>query len=215
MMNHKIGKYLVALCTLLVMFALPGLARADDMGTHPAHPGEGNNECPVGLVSGMTLDDEFGAGASQITHCVKKRHDLKVMFQINRFCGDVTASDADCKGAYALGNMLNVIKDYEITAGMKRGIDYRMIAVVYGGGGKMLLKGNKFEGQVKTLMDEGVKFYFCQNTLRGFIRGGLIPNPVTTGIPASDSLIDGVEYVTAGISSVFDHEALGWANIAP
>lgn len=214
-MNHKIGKYLVAFCTLFVVFALPGLARADGTGTPPVNPGNGNNECPVGLVSGMTLDQEFGDGSSQITHCVQKRHDVKVMFQINRFCGDVTASDADCKSPYALGNMLNVIDDYEITAGMKRGIDYQMIAVVYGGGGKMLLKGNKFESRVKTLMDDGVKFYFCQNTLRGFIRGGLIPNPATTGIPAADSLIDGVEYVTAGISSVFDHEALGWSNIAP
>ena len=214
-MSYRLEKFLAALSALLIVFALPGLARADNMGAPPLNPGSGNNECPVGLVSGQTLDDEFGGGSSLITHCVHKRHDVKVMFQINRFCGDEDASDADCKGPYALGNMVNVIKDYEITAGMKRGIDYQMIAVVYGGGGKMLLKGNKFESRVKTLMDEGVKFYFCQNTLRGFIRAGLIPNPATTGIPAADSLIDGVEYVTAGITSVFDHEALGWANIAP
>jgi len=214
-MSRKIGKYLFALCTLAA-FSMPSLVRADSTGSAGNGPDDNSNvACPVGLVSGMTLDQEFGAGASALTNCVKKRHDVKAMFQIDRFCGNVTSTNAACTGAYGLGNMQNVIDDYEITDGMKRGIDYKMIAIVYGGGGNMLLKGNKFESQVKALMAEGVTFYFCQNTLRGFIKAGLIPNPVTTGIPASDSLIDGVQYVTAGLSAVLDHEARGWSNIAP
>ena len=213
-MSLKIGKYLLSL-SALVAFSMPSLVRADSMGS-PNGPDEHSNEaCPVGLVSGMTLDQEFGAGAGALTNCVKKRHDVKSMFQINRFCGDVTASNAACTGAYGLGNMQNVIDDYEITDGMKRGVDYKMIAVVYGSGGLMLIKGNKFASKVQALMAEGVTFYLCENTLRGFIKAGLIPNPATTGIPASDSLIPGVQYVTAGLSAVLDHEERGWANIAP
>ncbi len=209
-MNHKMVNYVFALCTL-AMFAVPTFARADNSDGS----GNGNNRCPVGLVSGMTLDQEFGPGASMITHCVEKRHDVKSMFTINRFCGDATKSNADCTGPYALGNMKNVIDDYEITAGMKQGRDYQLIAVVYGGGGLMLLKGNKFESQVKDLMAKGVKFYFCQNTARGFIKAGLLPNFSTSGMPASSGLIDGVEYVTAGVTAVLDHEARGWNNINP
>lgn len=209
-MNLKIGKYLLAL-SALVAFSMPSLVRADSMGS----PDHGNTACPVGLVSGMTLDQEFGAGASALTNCIKKRHDVKSMFQIDRYCGNVTSTNAACTGPYALGNMQNVIDDYEITDGMKRGVDYKMIAIVYSSGGNMLLKGDKFASQVAALQAEGVTFYFCQNTLRGFIKAGLIPNPVTTGIPASDSLLPGVQYVTAGVSAVLDHEARGWSNIAP
>ena len=175
----------------------------------------GNNECPVGLVSGLTLDQEFWPGASLITHCVQKRHDVRVLFQIDRFCWDPTMSNAACTGAYALGNMKNVIDDYEITSGMVRGRDYKMIAVVYGSGGLMLRKGNKFESKVKALMAEGVKFYFCQNTARAFIKAGLLPNFSTSGQPAASGLIDGVEYIIGGVTSVLDHEALGWSVIAP
>ncbi len=213
-MSLKIGKYLLAL-SALVAFSMPSFVRADSMGSPNGPDDNSNVACPVGLVSGMTLDQEFGAGASALTNCVKKRHDVKSMFQIDRFCGNVTASNAACTSPYALGNMKNALDDYDITDGMKPGIDYKMIAIVYGGGGMMLLKGNKFESQVKAMMARGVKFYLCQNTLRGFIKAGLVPNPVTTGIPASDSFIDGVQYVTAGVTAVMDHEARGWSNISP
>ena len=38
--------------------------------------GGGNNECPVGLVSGQTLDDEFGSGTSDLTKCLDRRHNV-------------------------------------------------------------------------------------------------------------------------------------------
>ena len=212
-MNHKMVSYACSLC-LMAIFSVPTLALADTQFNGDS-PGMGNNECPVGLVSGLTLDQEFGPGASAITHCVQKRHDVRVLFQIDRFCGDPTKSNAMCTGPYALGNMDNAVNDYEITDGMVRGRDYKMIAVVYGSGGLMLRKGNKFESKVKALMAEGVKFYFCQNTVRGFIKAGLLPNFSTSGQPAASGLIDGVEYVTAGVTSVLDYEARGWSVIAP
>lgn len=207
-MNYQPMKYVAALLAT-VLFALPGLASADNADSN------GNTQCPVGLVSGMTLNQEFGPGASQITHCIRKRHHVKVAFDLTHFCSDEESSPADCTRAYGLGQMMNVIRDYEITAGMKRGIDYKMIAIVYGRGGLLLLKNGKFADQVKALMADGVTFYLCQNTARGFIRAGLLPNFPATGIPASAGLIDGVQYVTAGISAVLDHELTGWAVVKP
>ena len=47
-----------------------------------AAPG-GNNACPVGLVSGLPLDEEFGAGTQELTRCLERRHNVKVVVQVN------------------------------------------------------------------------------------------------------------------------------------
>lgn len=208
-MKHVPLKCVAALLTLAVI-TLPGFARADNAASN------GNTECPVGLVSGMTLNQEFGPGTSQITHCIKKRHHVLIAFQLTHFCGDEESTPAACKRAYGLGQMMNVIHDYEITAGMKRGVDYKMIAIAYGDGGRLLLKdNNQFAAEVKALMADGVTFYMCQNTTRGFIRAGLLPNYVTTGIPVETGLIAGTQFVTAGVSAIADHELRGWAVVKP
>ena len=205
------------ICVLLgslVMLACSNLAFASGDDDH------GKAKCPVGLVNNLTLNAEFGPGSSSITHCVKVRHHLKVVVEINRRCrswSDSSSSGSCSGGPDALGNMENMVKDYEITNGMKRGRDYTMIAIVHGGGGRLLIKGNDYESNVQHLMDEGVKFYFCQNTARGFIRAGILPD--FTSDPAGDSatahLIPGVEYVTAGFTAIADHEAQGWTVVSP
>ena len=127
-----------------------------------------NIKCPVNLINGLTLDDEFGAGTAAITRCLVK-DDIKVVYQINKFCNDAT-----CTRAYALGNILNAIQDYEITHGMSRR-NYRIAAVVHSDGANIILNNdglpagsprNPFETQVKNLIEQGVQFYFCQNTAR-------------------------------------------------
>jgi intracellular sulfur oxidation DsrE/DsrF family protein len=197
--------------SVLAMLSLPLLAHAD------RHERGGNNECPVGLVNNLTLDQEFGPGASELTHCVRKRHHLKVAVEINRKCRGTMNADRSCdrSGPDALGNMENMIKDYEITTGMKRGRDYHMIAIVHGSGGFLLLRGGEYQSRIEHLMGEGVKFYFCQNTARGFIRGGLLPDFSTTGRSATDQLIDGVEYVTAGFTAIADRQQHGWSVVTP
>ncbi|MHB1186062.1 DsrE family protein [Thiobacillus sp.] len=172
----------------------------------------GNNECPVGLVSGMSLDDEFGPGSQELTRCIKKRHDVKMVVQIFQLCANGAAT---CTSPYALGNISNILDDYEITHGMKAGRDYEVVAVLHGSGGRMALKGNPFESQVKGLMARGVKFYFCQNTTRGFIRAGILPNYQATGNSATDQLIEGMQYTTAGLTSIADFQALGYQYIQP
>jgi intracellular sulfur oxidation DsrE/DsrF family protein len=203
-MNNKYGTFL-AFLSILAFLSFPMHAQADE-GSHHS-----NVACPVGLVSGLTLDEEFGTGASAITHCVKVRHHLRVAVEINRMCRSVTDTSSDCShgGPAALGNMENMIKDYEITSGMKQGRDYEMIAIVHGGGGSLLLKDNVFEGNVMHLMSEGVKFYFCQNTARGFLRSGRVSGDITA------QLIDGVEYVTAGFTALADKQQQGWSVVTP
>lgn len=198
--------------SMLAMCLTISFAYADNDDSH------GNSECPVGLVNGLTLDQEFGPGASSITHCVRKRHHLKVAVEINRRCRSWADSSrtGPCMGSPdALGNMENMIKDYEITNGMTRGKDYTMIAIVHGGGGFLLIKGNQYESNVQHLMDEGVKFYFCQNTARGFIRGGFLPDYNAGAGSATDALIPGVEYVTAGFTAIADRQQQGWSVVSP
>ncbi len=200
----------------------------------------GNNECPVGLVKGLSLDDEFGPGTEELTKCIKKRHQVKMVVQINQFC----TNQANCANTpYALGNLSNIIDDYEITHGMKAGRDYEIVAILHSPGGMMALKNssynggtagdpnatppvastppalvtnrNPFEQKIKDLMARGVKFYFCQNTTRAYIGNRTLPNYQTTGISATDQMIDGMEYTTAGLTSLADFQAQGYQYIQP
>lgn len=204
-MINKYGSF-AALLSILAFLSFPIHAQADEGHHHD------NVACPVGLVNGLTLDEEFGPGSSSITHCVKVRHHLRVAVEINRKCRAAMDDNGNCVGggAAARGNMKNMVKDYEITSGMKQGRDYRMIAIVHGKGGFLLLKGNEYEDDVKALMDQGVKFYFCQNTARGFIHGGILPAGDATA-----QLIDGVEYVTAGFTALADKQQQGWSVVTP
>lgn len=164
-----------------------------------------NVACPVGFVSGLPLDEEFGPGVSALTHCNRVRHDVKVVFQLN--------SATNC---YGLGNIVNVIDDYEITEGMVRGRDYEIAAIVHGAGGEMVVKdgvngyANDCQARVEDLIARGVKFYFSQNRARAYLRVGRL----TSGMVV-DQVIDGVEYVPAGLGAIADFEARGWQYIQP
>jgi len=175
-------------------------------GSVQADPDNNSNEaCPVGLVSGQTLDQEFGPGVAALTQCNKKRHNVKLVFQLN--------ANAGC---YGLGNITNVIDDYEITHGMVRGRDYQLAAIVHSAGGTMVVKNgvngfaNPCEAQVSALIAKGVKFYFCQNTSRAYLRNGRL----TSGM-VKEQVIDGVEYVTAGLGAISDFQSRGWNYVQP
>lgn len=205
-----------AVIALLAAFAAtPALAQ--DKG--------GNNECPVGLVSGLALDDEFGPGTQELTRCIKRRHNVKVVIQVNQKCADTA-----CTRAYALGNISNILDDYEITHGMRPGKDFEVVAVVHSGGGDLLLQNgyqfndtvkgtvtiaNPFQGAVQDLMDRGVRFLFCQNTTRGFMNSGKLPSWQQGEGSATDAVIPGVEYTTAGVSAIADFQKLGYEYIQP
>ncbi|MFO7602345.1 MAG: DsrE family protein [Gammaproteobacteria bacterium] len=216
----SIKNLLCVMPLLACVWASPVLA--DD-----EHAKKGNQECPVGLVSGMTLDEEFGLGSQGLTQCIKHRNKVKVVVQINQFCASATPNAA-CTRPYALGNITNIINDYEITHGMVQGRDYEIVAVIHSGAGFLALTNegyngngdfvsgrNQFEGAVKTLMDKGVKFYFCQNTTRGYIANNILPAAGETAGGATAELIPGMNYTTAGVSSIVDYQRQGYRYIQP
>lgn len=184
-----------------------------------------NNECPVGLVNDLTLDEEFGPGTEELTHCIERRHNVKLLVQINQYCSGALKADGTCARPYALGNIYNVIADYEITYGMRPGKDYEIVAVVHSGGGPLVIQDgtngvvvNEFEGQVEDLMNQGVKFYFCMNTTRGFQSSGRLPADATSALVTSvDShgVEHSVEYVTAGITALADFQDQGYRYVQP
>lgn len=194
---------------------------------------KGNNECPVGLVTGISMDDEFGPGTQDRTQCLKKRHNVKMVVQINQFCTSAATPESCAASPYGLNNIRNILDDYEVTHGMKPGKDYEMVVVLHSPGGRMALKNtsirgdgtevtgrNPFEGTIRGLMARGVKFYFCQNTTRAFLNqpGTAItslPKYLTSGISATDQMIEGMEYTTAGLTSIADFQARGYAYIQP
>lgn len=176
--------------------------------------------CPGGEKMGMDLDAEFGPGAGSATRCLQKRDRQKVVIQINQFCrDDVPHAECALERGYALGNIRNMIKDYELH-GMQVGRDVEIAVVVVAEGGFLLLKDdaahanfrgtNQFQSQVEDLLDQGVRFYFCQNTARGLMKKGAM----TKGM-ATMEVITGVEWVTSGISAIPDFESRGYQYYQP
>ena len=169
-------------------------------------------DCPVGLLNGMTLDDEFGPGTAALTRCISKRDQVKVVYQINQQC-----KNSACTKPYAIGNIINAINDYEITHGMSAD-EYEIVAVVHSGGWPLILNNdagvdgsgaptgtrrhNNFQPEMEALLAKGVRVVFCQNTAR------------SKGV-RTDDLIPGVEYVTAGVTALADYQALGYSFVQP
>ena len=160
-------------------------------------------KCPVGLVAGMTIEEEFGPGAAAVTRCLKKTNNVKVVYNVLRDCRG-SAGSACMAGSgkpFAIGNIENAISDYNITHGMDRD-DRDIVAVVYGNGANLILKDNLFEDKVESLLANGVKIYFCQNTARA------------KGIKLED-MIDGVEFITSGVTALADFQRLGYSVVTP
>jgi intracellular sulfur oxidation DsrE/DsrF family protein len=204
-----IVKRVVAAVGLMALLSLTNYALADD-GHHKA----GAKSCE-NKTGGMSFDEEFGAGAGELTRCIEKRHKVKVVYQVNQFCRDDVALP-ECQRPYALGNISHAIEDYEVNYGMKAGKDYEIVAVVTSSGGNLMVQnqfarqGNQFEGLVRELMSKGVKFYFCQNTVRSMMKKNLItPGQATTEI------IPGVKFVTAGVTAMPDFVEKGYVLIQP
>lgn len=168
-------------------------------------------ECPDNLVQSGVIDAEFGAGAQAVTRCLRnqgERRSLKVVYQVNQQC-----KDSKCTAGYALGNINNAIKDYEITHGMTQGENYEINAVVHGGGWTQIVQDgatldngnmvqNPFQGAVEALLAKGVKIYFCQNTARS--KGVKLHN-----------MIPGVEFVTSGVTALADFQSIGYMLVQP
>ena len=192
---------LFVLVTTTAVFHMPSSQADAKLG--------GNEACPVGLVSGMTLDTEFGPGSSTITHCLERRHEVKLVLQINQYCLD-NVSNAQCTRPFGLIHAANMVDDYEVTHGMVAGRDYEFVIVAHTGGGPLMLKESRFADQVRALQARGVKFYMCQNATRALIRSGVLPPG-----DATSHLIENVEYVTAGVTAIVDFQKRGYRYVQP
>lgn len=156
-------------------------------------------QCPVGLVNGLTLDEEFGPGAAEITRCLVRRRGVRILFPLLRECTD---NASPCTRPYALGSIRNAIRDYEVTHGMINGTDFRVTAIAYGSGHKLVLRGNPFEQEIIALLKQGVDMYLCQNTAR------------SNNIRVQD-MIPGVKFVTDCHTSISDLQSLGYQLVIP
>lgn len=165
-----------------------------------------NNTCPVDYLTERTWDQEFGAGAADLTRCLERRHNLKVVVQINQLFNTGSTTQP-----YAIGNINNILNDWNITHGLTAGRDYEMVIVIHGAGGPMAInnnapnpnsKVNPFQSQIEELIKKGVKVYICQNTARSL------------NIKVSQ-LIPGVGFVPSGVSAILDLQNLGYLYLQP
>jgi len=115
--------------------------------------------CPVGLLTGLTFDEEFGPGTSQITRCLVFRQTIKVVVWIKDF--------EIVPGRPKVDPIFNMIDDYRITHGTN---DYKIATVVNMEGSWLMLNRNAanphpnaqiniYQPQVEDLISKGVKFY--------------------------------------------------------
>ena len=84
----------------------------------------------------------------------------------------------------------------------------------FDGDGNPVSGRNQFEGAVSSLIADGVKFYFCQNTTRSFVNNGFLP-PGDVEFGATGELIEGVEYTTAGVTAIADFQSRGYTYVQP
>ena len=71
---------------------------------------------------------------------------------------------------------------------------------------------NNLQPVVEELMDKGVKFYFCMNTLRGLAKK--LPFVADTE-DLTSRVIPGVEFVTGGLTALADFQKQGYSYIQP
>lgn len=191
------------------------------------------DECIAGQVTGMSLETEFGPGVSEITRCLTKGGQVKLVIQVNKACRDTTVVATNSGYAienharsctpgnpsnplaygrgYGIAQAKAMINDYTITNGiLPQNLDINLI--VHGGGGTMLLNTpwNKLKDDVKHLMDKGVKIHFCMNTVRGMSKKMGISTTQFTSM-----VIPGVTYVTGGMTALQEFQNLGYTYLQP
>ena len=151
-----------------------------------------------------SFDNRFGDGmrgsVSGVTRCLGTTKKVKILFQLNAEC-----KNSACDAPYAVGNIKNAIKDYEMTHGM-RADDYKIAVVVHSGGWKLVLNDaakNKFKEDMEWLVSQpSVKVMFCLNTAN------------SKGVKKAD-MIDGIGFVTSGVTAIPDLQEEGYRYVQP
>lgn len=152
-------------------------------------------------------DNEFGPGSTAITRCLANTSNAnvtKVVIGINW-----TMKPGTTDKPYGMPNIFKALKDYEVTHGMVAGEDFEVVAVVHSQGWKWVMNEtgghpgvNPNPDLINDLLARGVKMFICQNTSR------------KVGIQKAD-LLEGVGFVTAGITAIMDFRMEGYTYFQP
>jgi intracellular sulfur oxidation DsrE/DsrF family protein len=198
---QKMKKYLV-LAAATFATAISGQALALD-----------NKRCPADVRD--AVEATFGAGAADMTRCIQKRRNVKLVYQLNQFTDPSNSSKP-----YGLGNIQNAINDYRDNYGMAMGKDVDIAVVIHSGAAKMAVQdavlqskgagANPYEATIRHLIDQGVSFYLCQNSARSLIKEQALTPGYATG-----ELIEGVGFVTSGVTAIPDFQSRGYLYVQP
>jgi len=230
-------KFLVSIA--LLGFVMAGTAQADDcpVGVLPGSPGDPETTLDLEFGDGTSAKTTCLSKRKDVNIVMQLNKSCRDSYathptgtngkptgEVSRVVNNV----ANCSRPYALGNLANMLADLTITNGIDpKEIDIKV--VVHSGGGYLLLNDsgydgngnyiesgrNKFQSNVEALMKQGVRFFFCQNTTRGFIRNGTLPDANEAEGGATAQLIKGVEYVTAGVTAISDLQEQGYRYVQP
>lgn len=224
---------------VLGSFSIPVMADDDDDNNKgecisaPAIPGY------------TSLDDEFGPGTAAKTRCLKKDkvklvlqinkacRDTAIITDgitgapvIENHARSCKAGDPANRYSYGRGYGIAqtkaMINDYTITNGIdKDKLD--IILIVHGGGGTMLMNNkkpfakNNLQADVEYLLSQGVEIKFCMNTVRGMAKkiSAKTGLPITSKALVQNFIIDGVTYVTGGMTALQDYQDVGYTYVQP
>ncbi len=200
-MQSSSGKMKAVLMLLAAVgFLAANMASADDTYM-------GDTMCPANAQASM--DATFGAGTSSITHCIGKHHNIKVAISMS------TSTLNPAKGiSQTIVNVQNMVQNYEGMYGLSLGSGYNIAVVGHFAGGRFLLTdeaynrtygvttGNPTRTAVQALLNHGITFIMCQNTMRA--------NHWTTA-----DVIPGVQEAPAGVVALTDYGMRGWVVLTP
>jgi intracellular sulfur oxidation DsrE/DsrF family protein len=181
----------------------------DDHGKKNPQP------CPVEPYGVLTIDEEFGAGAQDITLCNRVRHHAKVVVSVGHPFLIGPTGQPNRSSARYFSNLDHMITNYEKVHGMTIGKDVDVVVVLLESGGALAATqhaifnpvaggaavANPFIALVQQAMDKGIKVYLCQTAARSL------------GINMSN-MIPGIQMVPGGHISVADFELQGYALIS-
>lgn len=200
----------LSIFSLVMLFAISAQSVLADDDDHD-RKGKKRQPCPVATPymdadgNAVPFEAKFGPGTLELMNCLQKREDVKLVMQINSF--------VDGRGRpYGFRNLPNMLNDYTITHGMDAD-EVDITVVIHGGGYPFVLDPdaegahpeagkNTFKAMVTGLINRGVKVYFCMNTAAA--------KNIKT-----HQILPGVEYVTAGLTSISDFQARGYSYIQP
>jgi intracellular sulfur oxidation DsrE/DsrF family protein len=202
---------------LVLPFTLAALLFANVAGADGDHGKQNPQPCPVTSYwgeGGLTIDEEFGTGAQDITLCNRVRHHAKVVVSVGHPFLIGPTGQPNRASARFFSNLDHMVKNYEQVHGMQIGKDVEVAVVLLESGGALAATQhaifnpvaggpavpNPFIALVQQAIDKGIKVYLCQTAARSL------------GINMTN-MIPGVLMVPGGHISVADFQLQGYALI--